>query len=217
MKPTRTILLIATTIACSGPGTSAQAAPFGEAVMAGGYMWPQGLFTEFADPGPTFFVRGTYHMPGAASLVGWLDMSYTQFRTNRSLADIRVPGYTGVSVRVNSEWAGAIHFGAQVGSPTAKGFFRPRAGAGVGFNLFRRDDDYEYYDAFGEIARYPGDDGLLLGRFGWRGIAGADLFFVPKWGIALDFIYDQVWNANGTSPSRYQGVTAGLVLPFTEF
>ena len=47
-------------------------------------------------------------------------------------------------------------------------------------------------------------------------LAGLDFFPRRSWGISLDVLYDHVWNNNSNSPARYQGVTLGILIPFSQ-
>jgi opacity protein-like surface antigen len=71
------------------------------------------------------------------------------------------------------------------------------------------------------------DDDESQARFGWRAAAGVDLFFSPKWGLCLEYVYDHVYNLRRTVESetpgevaevsqsaRFHGFSVGVVIPF---
>ena len=52
--------------------------------------------------------------------------------------------------------------------------------------------------------------GTDLDRVGWRGIAGADLFFSQRWGIAIEYAYDWVWRLYPEDNGQFHGVSIGV-------
>jgi hypothetical protein len=170
---------------------------FGELHVGLGGCYPQGTYDNYADPGFIFDLRATLHIPHAEIIAGWIDFNYIEFRSDVFQTEgwIETGGgfITFPVLETYQEKLYTGHIGIQLVSPTRRGFFRPRAGIGIGFNNLQTDLKWEAQlpDTLLEIAREDLDSQT---KFGWRGIAGVDLFFTPKFGVCGDFIYDHVFN-----------------------
>ena len=193
------------------PPGAALARESGEATIAVGAVWPQGTYAAFADAGGL----GNFRIAGRSndSVVGfWLGLSAVFFRSDSTPVGIEI-GNTGyLGKRRTSEWATAIHLGPQLGSGSHRAMFRPHVSVAPGFYLFFQDESIRLVDGDENITQHS----IVRGRGGWRGFAGADFFFARKWGLALDFVYDQAFNVVGGRSARYQGIAIGVVLPMED-
>ncbi|MEW5702486.1 MAG: outer membrane beta-barrel protein [Candidatus Zixiibacteriota bacterium] len=197
----------------------AQATAFGDLTLGIGGMWPQGSLTQYSDPGPNFLLRANYQIPQLRTVMLWGDVNATLFSSETQRAYIDVYGGRDIPVDQNtSQYAVSFHLGLQTGNPSRLGLFRPRAAIGIGIYVFATDVNWKGMNQDDPIAEETTDS---QGRFGWRGLLGSDFFFSPKWGIAVDLLYDQVWRLNQTEgkesahlTSRFQGFSIGVVIPF---
>jgi len=202
--------------------SSAHATAFGDLTLGIGGMWPQGSLTQYSDPGPNFLIRANYQIPQIRAVMLWGDLNLTLFSNETQRAYIDVHGGRDIPVdQTTNQYAVSLHVGLQTGNPSRRGFFRPHAALGAGFYLFATDVDWKGLNQDDPIAEETTDS---QGRFGWRGVIGSDFFFTPKWGIAFDLLYDQVWRLNSTEgketahlTSRFQGFSLGVVIPFEQF
>jgi hypothetical protein len=225
MKSIAALVIIAVFAAMLCSANPCEAKVFGDVTLAAGGTWPQGSFASYGDPGPHGLLRVSVQVPEVRALMGWFDANFTHFSSQTSPAEIEVRGRTfPVDERISQD-AFSMHLGLQVGNHTRSGFFRPRAGMGFGLYFFYstytlkevRVGGGDEEDFFSEV-----DDSQEL--LGWRGQIGADFFFVPRWGISFDLLYDHVWNLNrqegetsAKQTSRYNGFAIGIVVPFETF
>lgn len=183
--------------------------PVGDLSILVGGLYPQDSFVHFSDDGPVFTGRCAFHIPGVPGLIPWLDLGGVFFRNTSGLTEDQTENLIVVAKENRDEWALYLHTGLQLGSPSRRGFFRPRASAGPGFYLFFLD----------RTLTLPGDvdpyysKSISLGRAGWRGMIGSDFFFAQNWGVAVEFLYDQAWNVENGEDVRYAGFQIGVALP----
>jgi len=218
MRALRT-LLVPVLLAVAVSAMPCQADLLGQVTFGGGAVWPQQEFASYSDPGPYFLARGEFRIPDFSAGAGWIDFSYTQFMCERFDTEIDVGDTTIDVVQRNTQNGISAHVGLQLGSSSDNAFFRPRAGAGLGVYHFwsaieLRDDDWYDDDYLSETTESQT-------KFGWRGVAGADLYFAHSWGIAADFVYDEVWGferitGDETSEEKatFYGFFLGVVIPF---
>jgi hypothetical protein len=193
----------------------------GQVTFGGGAVWPQQEFASYSDPGPYFLVRGEARIPDFPAGAGWVDLSYTQFMCEKIDTEIEVDEYVFDVIQRTTQNCVSAHVGLQIGSSSSNAFFRPRVGAGLGV--------YHFWTAL-EIRQdeWPGGDDEFLRetvdsstKFGWRGVAGADLYFAQSWGVSADFIYDEVWGFErvegddiSEETATFYGFFLGVVIPF---
>jgi len=183
--------------------------PVGDLSFLVGGLYPQDSFVHFSDDGPVFTGRAAFHIPGAPGLIPWADLGAVFFSSPSGLTEVNTGSLIVVAKEERSEWALYLHGGLQLGSPSRRGFFRPRASAGPGFYVFFLDRDLTL----------PGDTepyytkSISLGRAGWRGMIGSDFFFTSNWGVSLEFLYDQAWSVENGQDVRYAGFQIGVALP----
>jgi hypothetical protein len=216
----RTVLVIA---GCLIFTPTIYAGPIGEFGGSVGVILPQGNFTRYSDPGFNAVLRFNLHPRPFPIASTWVDGCFSAFGSDESAvllegSSVAIPAKQSVS-----EYAASIHAGLQLGSWTRRGFFRPRAALAPGLYFFNTETSIRPLDYDEDI--YNEVNTQL--RVGWRGIVGLDLFFNPKWGISLDFVYDQVLslhhvnesddsgNVQTTSQSaRFQAFMIGAVVDF---
>ena len=193
----------------------------GDVTIGLGYSAPQGTFTRYADVGFHALLRVNFRAQEQFPLSFWLGLTYTHFSTEDSRVYVEFPDlydpYYGEAKELLKEKAYAVLFGVQLGNPTRRAFFRPRASFGVGLYVFATTVKYIALD-WRDDEELWGYTDEILGRFGWRGVLGADFFFTPKWGIAVDLHYDHVLRLNLTAATesrnvtaRFQGIAVGVV------
>lgn len=206
--------------------SSSLASSFGEVSFSIGGVYPQGNFVKYADPGINLNAKGVFHIPSLESFSGWIDINFSEFSREETDIVIQVGNRVALpGTQTNSESAFSIHTGLQLGSSSKRGFFRPRAAIGPGFYIF----------SVTSSAKLDGDEDDLYSksesqvRLGWRGAVGVDLFFVTKWGISFDFLFDQVVNLNHTleydqqsgalaktgKAAQFHSFMIGVVIPFS--
>jgi hypothetical protein len=218
----RMTLLIAAMVALGvmGADRTAQArSPFGELTIGVGPIFPQTTAAKYSDVGGSLYIRATPHLTAARAISFWGDLGGSIFSDESRKIYIPVIGGSPIpGTQETTESNAYLHVGAQLGSPSAKGFFRPRAGIGIGLYVFFTETQWKGKNQEEALAEDYTDS---QGRWGWRGILGSDFFFSPKWGISADFIYDQVWRLNQQEVKRGQAQTArfhtyalGVVIPF---
>ena len=192
----------------------------GEMAIGLGYSAPQGTFTRYADIGFHGSLRVNFRAREQFPVSIWVGLTYTHFSTAESRVYVEFPDiydpYYGVAKELLEEDAYAIHLGVQLGNPTRRGFLRPRAAVGVGLYVFSTTVKYIALD-WRDDSELWGYTDEILGRFGWRSIVGADLFFTPQWGLSVDLHYDHVLRLNLTEAAenrhvtaRFQGIAIGV-------
>jgi hypothetical protein len=178
----------------------------GDVVVSLGGEWPQGSTTAFYDPGFNIAARGAYHLPFLEGVIPTFGLGATFFPGESGLVEDFTDSFVVLAKEESDRYSIALNIGIQVGSPTRRGFFRPRAGIAPGFYMLSKyvertlsGDDDPYYSK-----------SLWLGRAGWKGVIGADLFVSHEVGIALEYVYDQVWHLDNQQSGRYQGFAVGV-------
>ncbi len=193
----------------------------GDFTIGFGYSAPQGTFTRYADVGFHALARATIPTRERSPLAFWVDFTFTYFKNEDRQVYIEYESsdeyYYGDAKEVLDETAYALHLGLQLGNPTRRAFFRPRAAIGAGFYVFATGVKYIALDGR-EDDELTGFKDQVLGRFGWRGVLGADFFFTPRWGIAVDLHYDHVLHMHLTAEAenrnltaRFQGIAIGVI------
>ena len=188
-------------------------APTGDFVVLGGGAWPQGSTTEFSDAGWNLNLRLATHLRSIKGLIPTLQLGGTFFPQESRLVDDYTDTFIVLAEEETDRWAGSFNLGLQLGSPTRHGFFRPRAGIAPGFYTLAREVQRTLP---GEVDPYYTKT-LWLGRLGWKGIVGADFFVSRMAGIALEFVYDQVWDVENGQSARYQGFALGVTFAMEQF
>jgi len=180
----------------------------GDLVVSVGGGWPQGSTAVFHDPGFTLALRAAYHLPFLKGTIPTLGWNATFFPEESGLVDDETNNFIVLARQESDRFVTALNLGIQIGSPTRRGFFRPRAGVAPGVYVLYKD-----------VKRtLPGDDDpyylntVWLGRAGWKGVIGADFFISNQAGVALEFVYDQIWHQDNRQSGRYQGFAVGLTL-----
>ncbi len=193
----------------------------GDLTLSLGYSAPQGTFTRYADVGFHALLRVNFRLRERFPVSFWTGLTFTHFSRRESVVRVEFPDleepYYDKAREVLEEDAYALQVGLQIGNPTRRGFFRPRASIGVGLYVFSTTVKY-FSLSWPDDEEIWGFTDQLLGRFGWRGIAGADLFFTPRWGFSIDIHYDHVLHLNLTDAAnsrnitaRFQGIAVGVV------
>jgi len=193
----------------------------GDVTIGFGHSAPQGTFNRYADIGFHALLRVNFRAQEQFPLSFWAGFTFTHFSTEDSRVYVEFPDlydpYYGVAKELLEEDAYAIQVGVQLGNPTRRAFFRPRASFGVGLYVFATTVKYIALD-WRDDEELWGYTDELLGRFGWRGVIGADFFFTPRWGISVDLHYDHVLRLNLTADganrdltARFQGIAVGAV------
>lgn len=172
----------------------AQSKIIGESNVEIGGVYPQGDYVKYADPGFTINFRGTLHIPNFKAISGWGDITFDYFSEEDYPVDITVGNLLYLGEETISEYAISTHFGLQLGSDSRRGMFRPRLSGGPGLYVFNTRKKYRIYDT----KDYFGNQNDHQTKFGWRLIAGLDLFLSPKLGISFSFMTDYVNNLNRT-------------------
>ena len=226
MRPLGLVFLLAMTLVFSltAPGNT-ETGVFGELHLGLGGCFPQGTYTRYADPGLIVDLRATLHLPYIDMFAGWIDFNVIPFRRENLETEGKIEsGGFLITFPVRQTYSENLytgHIGLQLANPTQRGFFRPRAGVGIGIYNFQTDMKWEAElpDTLLEIAQMELDGQV---RFGWRGIAGVDLFFKPNLGLSGDFIYDHVFDVERVEgdhtvnrTSRFYGFTIGVVFMFS--
>lgn len=195
--------------------------PVGDFSLNLGYSAPQGTFTRYAETGFHVLLRVNFRLRERFPLSFWTGLTFTHFSRRESIVQVEFPDleepYYDKAREVLEEDAYGLQVGLQLGNPTRRGFFRPRASIGVGLYVFSTTVKY-FTLAWPDDEQIWGFTDQLLGRFGWRGIVGADLFFTPRWGASVDILYDHVLHLNLTDAAnsrnitaRFQGIAVGVV------
>jgi hypothetical protein len=218
----RVLLVLAMLFAIPLFGAQTNAAVFGDVTLAGGGTWPQGSFAAYGDPGPQGLLRVTVQIPEVRAVMGWMDVNYTHFSSETQPVDLEYLGRVFPADQSTSQDCLAFHLGVQAGNHTRRGFFRPRAGIGLGAYFFFTNVSLKEVRIGGEDEDvFDSDVTDSQELLGWRGQIGSDFFFTPRWGISFDLLYDHIWNLNRKDgdtnvrrTSRYQGFAIGVVIPF---
>lgn len=196
---------------------ASKAATVGNLTVGGGGVWPQQKMAYYTDPGPHVFGRVDLQIPEVRMLMLWAGLGGTFFKDDDQRVYIET---TGDPIPVNqstTQTALTFHLGAQLGSHSRRGFFRPRAGAGIGLYSLQTNTDWKWTD---EEEAFSSEDRDSQLRIGWRGFLGADFFPTPKWGIGAEFVTDQIWNVDQDAGDAaeegtaiFHGFAVNFVLP----
>ena len=178
----------------------------GDVVVSLGGEWPQGSSTAFYDPGFNIAARAAYHLPFLKGVIPTFGLGATFFPGESRLVDDFTDSFVVLAKEESDRYSIALNMGIQIGSPTRRGFFRPRAGIAPGFYVLSK---YVERTLPGEDDPYYSKS-LWLGRAGWKGVVGADLFVSHEVGIAIEYVYDQVWHLDNHQSGRYQGFAVGV-------
>ena len=178
----------------------------GDVVVSLGGEWPQGSTPTFYDPGFNIAARAAYHLPFLKGAIPTLGLGATFFPGESGLVDDVTDSFVVLAKEESDRYSIALNIGIQIGSPTRRGFFRPRAGIAPGFYALSK---YVERTLPGEDDPYYSKS-LWLGRAGWKGVIGVDLFVSHQAGIALEYVYDQIWHLDNQQSGRYQGFAVGV-------
>lgn len=209
---------VVTTVLLAAAGPRSACGDVGEIGLSLGAMDPQGDFSDFAETGFHVKAHVSLHAPAARVFALHVDGNFTWFSSSESAGQFEFSdGEPFIGIQSVDQTAYSLHVGPQLGSPTTHGVLRPRLGAGIGAYLFVIDTNVRPPD-FEQGFDY---ETTYLGRFGWRANLGLDVFLGDSWGIAIDALYDQVWNLNLQTASgetvehpQYFGATLGVVFAF---
>lgn len=194
MKRVISVAILVTVMGLLDTGPARAAAPPVDIAAQIGAVIPDGTLNDYASTGFSILGRGVYHVPSAPAIGLWGDLNLNLFSSETIKVRIPVTGTGGVSIPVDqttTQTGFNFHLGAQLGSGNRKAFFRPRVGAGLGVYNFRTEISWKGFNADEEIASETTDSDW---GWGWRGMAGADWFVSPRWGIATDVLFDQVYS-----------------------
>jgi hypothetical protein len=188
--------------------------------VLGGFSFPQGSFTRYADGGLGLTIRATYH-PRPLSAIGfWGDVGYTWFGSSHTTIAYDEPGYWSTADQKITEQAISFHVGGQLGSASQRAFFRPRAAVGPGFYIFYTTNTVTAEDFFGEEEEFGGIDDAFI-RFGWKTVLGADFFIKRRYGISFELVYDHIYKLDQPEglhaprrTSRFSGVSGGVTFSY---
>jgi len=200
----------------SGGGTS-----IGEGGLAGGWKWPLDDIKRFGDDGFTGWIRFNAHLSGfqAGSLL--MLAGGTFFSSQDEPVFVSGGGTTFPARRTTSQYELSLNIGPQLGASTRTGFFRPRIAVAPGIYAFNTEESIRLLD---DDEDFISETNTQI-RFGWKGVAGVDLFFSQKLGVSLDFVYDAIWNLDyvesvdttgatrNTGVGRYAGFLVGVIIP----
>jgi hypothetical protein len=178
----------------------------GDVVVSVGGEWPQTSTSAFYDPGFNIAARAAYHLPFLKGVIPTLGLGATFFPSESGLVDDVTESFVVLAKEESDRYSFAMNLGIQIGSPTRRGFFRPRAGIAPGFYALSKHVERTLP---GDVDPYYSKS-VWLGRAGWKGVVGADLFVSREVGIALEFVYDQVWHLDNQQSGRYQGFAIGV-------
>jgi hypothetical protein len=187
------------------PAEAEEESMTGDVLFLAGGAWPQGSTTQFSDSGWDLNLRLAPHLP-LKGVIPTMALSVTFFPSESGLVEDETDNFIVLAREESDRWAWALNLGVQLGSPTRRGFFRPRAGIAPGFYFLRKEtsrtlpqDTVAYYNK-----------SLWLGRLGWKGVIGADFAVSKVISVAAEFVYDQVWDVEGGRSARYQGFALGI-------
>ncbi len=199
---------------------SISARTIGEMNLSGGPVYPQGKHVKYADPGPQFLLRGTFHVSKFKAFSGWFDVNAAFFQSDESPIGITIDDVVFPGKQKTSEYAISLHTGLQLGSDTRNGIFRPRIAIGPGLYFFDTETSIELLDYEDDFDTQ--NDTQV--RFGWRAMIGTEVFFSTKWGLSFDIIFDQVLRLHGSeglgnssSNAGFNSYMIGIVIPFKTF
>ena len=176
-----------------------------------GYVQPIGSTEDVLNDGPSFSVRFVPNRASGNVFTPMLDAGFTRFKATEDTLSVTGEIVTQIFIQNQSQFAFNAHVGAQFGWPKRTGLFRPRAALGIG-PYFLRLHNLER-SADGTTVNNIQTDLL---RLGWRGIIGADFFFTKKWGLGLEYVYDDIFEVPAGHRARYHGLSLALVVPFGE-
>jgi hypothetical protein len=203
-------LFLACVVVMSGVSlaSQAQAGPsVGELNLALGARFPQGSFTDWADDGGSAWARINVRPFRSRAFSVWVDGDLTLFGFSSEPVVAIVDDTLVLPAQQDiTQTSFSLHTGLQMGSKSTKAFFRPRAAIAPGIYFYNVNTSVRLLDT--EEA-FLSDD-LLQVRFGWRAVAGTDLFFTHSWGLSLDFTYEAVWNVHHVAPSDAQGQSSSV-------
>jgi hypothetical protein len=110
----------------------------GDVVVSLGGEWPQGSTTAFYDPGFNIAARGAYHLPFLEGVIPTFGLGATFFPGESGLVEDFTDSFVVLAKEESDRYSIALNIGIQVGSPTRRGFFRPRAGIAPGFYMLSK-------------------------------------------------------------------------------
>lgn len=204
-------------------GQTAKEKPMGELGGSIGWVFPQGDFVTFSDPGPVFNLRLNLR-PKSLRAVGLkFEFGGSFFESESENIWVDVPGGpTILAKHTVSQTAWTLHTGLQFGSGTRRGFFRPRVSLSPGLYVFNIKDairwDWEDENFY--------EENETQAKFGWRGAIGTSLFFKTGWGLTFDFVLDRVYSlhkstvvdnlgriSSTSTSAEFHGYLIGVVFP----
>lgn len=185
------------------------------AALIGGSA-PQGSFSRYAGGGLGVTVRAVYHTMPAPMIGFWGDINYIWFSSDRSVIPYDEIGYHSTAVQEIDEQDISLHIGAQLGSNSRKAFFRPRAALGPGLYVFYTSSTVTASPWVGEDEEFSAIEEAFV-RFGWRIVLGTNLFITPRYGVAIDLVYDHVYKLDHPEgfhaprlTTRFNGLYLGM-------
>ena len=180
----------------------------GDVLILSGGTWPQGSTTQFSNAGWHLNLRVAPQLPFLKGVVPIAALGATFFPKESGLVEDETENFIVLAEEESDRFGGALNLGLQLGSPSRRGFFRPRAGIAPGFYFLTQEvsrrlplDVDPYYEKT-----------LWLGRVGWKGILGADFNVTKVVSIATEYVYDQIWDVEGGRTARYQGFAVGVAI-----
>ncbi|HUT56660.1 MAG TPA: hypothetical protein VNA25_02170 [Phycisphaerae bacterium] len=215
MRSAKVTILLAVVLLSAQPVEARKGIAGDAALLVGGIIWPRSSFGEQARPGFVAEFRWTGRFKSVEFLSIWGSLSAFRFSLkDRSLEAASPDGPIPVTQQTRYVAFGG-HIGAQIDSPSRRSVVRPRAGVGICWYGFNKDDSFT---RVGESAPYH-DAGTGGFRLGWRAIVGADFYFFPKGGLALDFLYQEMWHLPQPSGShvdestlRFLGIALNILV-----
>jgi hypothetical protein len=180
-----------------------------------GAVFPDGSLSRYASDGFALGLRGLWHVPGTEVLGLWGDVGFNIFSSESRRVSIPVNGGIDIPVEQKTEASGfSFHVGGALTPGSRRSFFRPRLGAGIGAYSLSTDNSWKGTNNDEPFAETTVDSDW---GWGWRGLVGADLFFGRSWGVAIDYVVDQVYDLDKTdggetddSPSSFDSILVGV-------
>jgi hypothetical protein len=180
-----------------------------------GAVFPDGSLSRYASDGFAMTVRGLWHLPGTEVVGLWGDFGLNVFSSEERRVTIPVDGGIAIPVEQQTSSNGiSFHIGGALSPGSRRSFFRPRLGAGIGAYNLSTDISWKGTHNAEPFARTTVDSDW---GWGWRGLAGADFFFGRSWGVAVDYVLDQVYDLDKTeggetddSPSSFDSILVGV-------
>lgn len=210
-------LMAALALALAGGAAPSRAAekPAIDLTAGLGAVFPDGSLGRYASDGFAIGLRGVYHVPGTEVLGLWGDVGFNIFSSERRRVSIPVSGGFDIPVDQTTDASGFnFHLGASLSPGSRRSFFRPRVGAGIGAYSLSTDISWKGTNNDEPFAETTVDSDW---GWGWRGLVGADLFFGKSWGVAVDYLIDQVYDLDKTeggetdsSPSSFDTILVGV-------